>query len=57
MSRLAQLACVTLKGSSLPVVDAVVVLQAIVLLIALVSGLCCLVDLDTPTKFEVPAES
>eukprot|EP00270_Netrium_digitus_P013192 TRINITY_DN4358_c0_g1_i2.p1 TRINITY_DN4358_c0_g1~~TRINITY_DN4358_c0_g1_i2.p1 ORF type:complete len:330 (-),score=83.49 TRINITY_DN4358_c0_g1_i2:804-1793(-) len=30
---------------------------AIVLLITLVSGLCCLSGVDTPTRFEVPSES
>lgn len=31
--------------------------QAIVLLIILISGLCCMIGIDTPTRFETSQES
>lgn len=31
--------------------------QAIVLLIILISGICCMMGIDTPTRFETPQES
>eukprot|EP00249_Psilotum_nudum_P012004 c23522_g1_i1 orf=401-1378(+) len=34
-----------------------VLLVGIVLLIILISGLCCMMGIDTPTRFEVPQES
>lgn len=34
-----------------------VLFVAVVMIIALVSGLCCLVDLDSPTRFETPQDS
>ncbi|XP_019155672.1 PREDICTED: uncharacterized protein LOC109152434 isoform X2 [Ipomoea nil] len=33
------------------------ILVAITLLIILISGLCCMMGIDTPTRFEAPAES
>lgn len=34
-----------------------VMLQGIVLLIILISGICCMMGIDTPTRFEAPQES
>ncbi|RVW48819.1 hypothetical protein CK203_104307 [Vitis vinifera] len=31
--------------------------QGIVLLIILISGLCCMMGIDTPTRFEAPQDS
>lgn len=31
--------------------------QAVVLLIILISGLCCMMGIDTPTRFEAPQDS
>lgn len=33
-----------------------VLFQAIVLLIILISGLCCMMGIDTPTRFEAPTD-
>ncbi|KAL8128693.1 hypothetical protein V2J09_017848 [Rumex salicifolius] len=32
-------------------------LKGLVLLIILISGLCCMMDIDTPTRYEAPQDS
>lgn len=34
-----------------------IMFQAVVLLIILISGLCCMMGIDTPTRFEAPVDS
>ncbi|MBA0853108.1 hypothetical protein Goshw_013598 [Gossypium schwendimanii] len=40
-----------------PYVAALHDFQGIVLLLILVSGLCCMMGIDTPTRFEAPQEN